>query len=299
MLYAALILLSLIWGGSFFFIKQLLEHFGPWTIAFLRSALGFATITFLMLILRKPFDLRRMPWLLIAIVALVNTAIPWAVIGFSETRLTSSMTSILNATTPLWTVVVGALFFKATTHRMQWIGLAIAFVGLIILLGINPVSIISIDGIGFLCMMTATLCYAVGSQLSARLQQLSMYQISFGTLLCAMVSCGGMALSTETISWTSVSSLTILPLLIGLGVFGSGIGYILFYYMIQKGSPEFATTVTYLVPASAIIWGATLLDEKVHWNMLIGVTFILAGVYLSNRSRKYAERASDSASSSV
>lgn len=285
-LYLALFLLSLIWGGSFFFIKILLHDFGPWTIAFLRSSFGLVAITVIMLILRKPFELRKIPWLSMALVALLNTAVPWAIIGFSETRLTSGMASVLNATTPLWTMVVGVVFFQAVTSRLQWLGMGVAFIGLIVLLGVNTESIISVDLLGFMCMISATLCYALGAQLSKRLLSgLSMYQITFGSLLCAMLGSGGAALSVESVSFTHLASPANIGALIGLGVFGSGIAYVLFYFMVQKGSPEFATTVTYLVPASAVIWGFALLHEKIYWSLLTGLAFILGGVFLASGRR--------------
>lgn len=238
-----------------------------------------------MLLLRVPFSLKKIPWIPMAIMAIISTAIPWALIGFSETKLTSSMTSILNATTPLWTVVVGMLFFKAVVSRMQWIGLGVAFLGLLFLLGINKNTIISVDFLGFIGMMGSSLCYAVGSQLSKRMEGVSMYQMTFGTLLCSMLFSGVAALLFESISMISLLSPANIGSLVGLGVFGSGIGYILFYYMIQKGSPEFATTVTYLVPASAILWGSTLLDEKIHMGIAGGLVFILTGVFLASKRR--------------
>jgi drug/metabolite transporter (DMT)-like permease len=287
-LYFALILLSLIWGGSFFFIKILLPDFGPWTVAFLRSVFGLATITGVMLVLRKPFGFRSIPWLAMVIMALINTAIPWALIGFSETRLTSSLASVLNATTPLWTLVVGVIFFRVATTRMQWVGMGIAFLGLLVLVGVSPTSLASVDLLGFACMLAATLCYAVGTHLSKRLSGgLSMYQVTFGTLISAMGGSGLMALIVERDSLAPLAPLAQLPTLgavIGLGVFGSGVAYILFYFMVQKGTPQFATTVTYLVPASAIIWGFTLLNEPVSWRLLAGLVFILGGVYLANRN---------------
>jgi drug/metabolite transporter (DMT)-like permease len=290
-LFFVLFLLSLIWGGSFLFIKILLHDFGPWTIAFLRSSFGLVAIIVIMLVLRKPFEFRKIPWIPMAVMALVNTAIPWAFIGFSETRVTSSMASVLNATTPLWTTIVGVVFFQTVTNRFKWLGLGIAFMGLIVLLGVNPVSIISIDPLGFICMIAATLCYAVGTQLSKRLKGLSMYQIAYGTLLCCMIGSGGVAFSVEPVSILQHASFTNITVLIGLGIFGSGIAYILFYYMIQKGSPEFASMVTYLVPVSAIIWGYTLLNEKINWSLLIGLAFILGGVYMA--SRNHSKKATD------
>ncbi|AJY75680.1 DMT family transporter [Paenibacillus beijingensis] len=285
-LFVALFLLSLIWGGSFFFIKTLLHDFGPWTISFLRSALGLMTIAVVMLVLRKPFEFGKIPWVPMAVMALINTAVPWTVIAYSETRLASSMASVLNATTPLWTIIVGVLFFQTVTNRLQWLGMGLAFIGLVVLLGVNPVSIVSVDLLGFTGMMVTTLCYGVGSQLSKRLSNgLSMYQITFGTLLCSTICCGSIALSIEPITASHLAAPANIAVLVGLGIFGSGFAYILFYYMVQKGSPEFATMVTYLIPASAIIWGYTLLSEKIEWSLLTGLVLILGGVFLASKKQ--------------
>lgn len=287
LVYAALILLSLLWGGSFYFIKVLLHDFGPWSIAFLRSFSGLVTVSILMLAFRIPFGLRSIPWVGMTIMATVNTALPWALIGMGETRLTSSLASILNATTPLWTIIVGLLFFRKKTSRMQWIGIAIASVGLVELLGIRPGSAIQVDMLGFICMVAASFCYAMGSQLSKRLLSgHSMFQLTFGTLLCCSVVSGLVALFAEPGSPGVGLYLANLPYVIGLGVFGTGAGYILFYYIIREGSPEFATMVTYLVPCTALIWGAVLLDEAITWSLLIGLGIILGGVFLAGRKPK-------------
>lgn len=286
-LYAALILLSLIWGGSFFFIKILLEDFGPWSIAFLRSSFGFIVITLIMLVMKERFELGKIRWLPLIAVAIMNTAFPWALIAFSETKVTSGMASVLNATTPIWSMIMGIVFFRVASKRQQWLGMAIATVGLIVLLDINPISIISVDLVGFVAMMAATCMYGAAAQMSRRyLSSMSMYQITFGTLFTGMVTAGIIAMFTESVSFAPLMSLDTLGALIGLGAFGSGFAYILFYYMIQKGSPEFATMVTYLVPATAIIWGATLLGEELHWSLFAGLVLILGGVFLANRKER-------------
>lgn len=282
-LFGALISLSLIWGGSFFFIKILLNDFGPWAIAFLRSSFGLLIIVTIMFVLRKPFEFRNIKWMPMAVIAVLNTSIPWALIGFSETKLTSNIASVLNATTPLWTLILGVLLFRAVTNKKQWIGMGLAFVGLLIMIGFNPVTIIEVDLIGFICMLAATFCYALGSQLSKRINGLTMYQITFGTLLCSMLASGVVAFAVEPIPFVKIIAIETIIVLIGLGVFGSGIAYLLFYFMIQKGSPEYATMVTYLVPASAIVWGSTLLNEPINVSLLLGLAFILCGVYLVNK----------------
>jgi drug/metabolite transporter (DMT)-like permease len=282
--YAALLILSLIWGGSFYFIKMLLHDFGPWTIAFLRSGCGLIIVVTIMLVLKEPFGFRRIPWFPMIAMALINTAIPWSLIAYSETHLSSSMASILNATTPVWTIVVGILIFRNGSSRNQWLGVAVASVGLVVLLGLRPGTPLSVDKIGLVCMLAATFCYAIGSQLSKRLLMgYSMYQISFGTLLSSMVGSGSMAITTESISLPDLVSSSNLPMIIGIGVFGSGFAYILYYYMVQKGSAEFASMVTYLVPSTALIWGYALLNEEIKWNMLAGLFIILGGVFLAGR----------------
>ncbi|MBO1001077.1 DMT family transporter [Pseudogracilibacillus auburnensis] len=281
----ALTLLSLIWGGSYYFIKVLLFDFGPWSIAFLRSSIGLVTITVVMIILKKPFEFKHIPWIPMIIMALINTAIPWALIGYSETKITSSLASILNATTPLWTIVLGIVFFKNKANLYQWFSMVIAVIGIIILLDFNPVSIVSVDIIGFICMIVASLFYAIGAHLSKRLSsELSMYQITFGTLLSCMIGSGIIAFSTERISFSNLLLLQNVSALIGLGMFGSGIAYILFYYIIQKGSPEIATMVTYLIPVSGIMWGTLLLNEKIKWSLLMGLALILCGIFLSSKN---------------
>jgi len=277
--------LSLIWGGSFFFIKILLhDGFGPWSIAFLRSSFGLVGLAVIMLAIRQPFHFTRIPWVRMIVMALINTAIPWAFIGFSETRIASSMASALNTMTPIWTLIIGVIFFKLASSRLQWIGMTVSTVGLIVLLDINPVSIVSIDLIGFLCMMTATLCYGFGTQLSKKLTEtLTMYQTAFGTLLVSSIGSGIAALTTESIPVDRLIAPASLGALLGLGVLGSGVAYILFYYLVQKGSAQIASMVTYLVPVTAIIWGFTLLDEEIHWSLLAGLVLILTGVYLASK----------------
>jgi drug/metabolite transporter (DMT)-like permease len=264
---------------------MLLHDLGPWTISFLRSGCGLFVVVLIMLVFKKPFGFRSIPLIPMVVMALINTAIPWSLIAFSETHLTSSMASILNATTPVWTIVVGIVLFRNESSRNQWIGVGIATIGLLVLLGIKPGTFVSVDHLGLICMMAATFCYAIGSQLSKRLLTgYSMYQISFGTLLTSVVASGSMAFTTESVSVTDIVSATNLPMILGLGAFGSGFAYILFYYMVQKGSAEFASMVTYLVPGTALIWGYTLLEEEINWNMLAGLVIILGGVFLASRT---------------
>ncbi|WP_276357951.1 DMT family transporter [Cohnella caldifontis] len=285
--FPALLLLSLIWGGSYSFIKILLEDFGPWTVVFLRTFLGTAVVAIGMLAMREKFPIRNIPWLSVMGMALVNTCLPWALIGFSETRLSSSMASVLNATTPLWSLAAGVLIFGASAYRKQWIGMGAAMVGLLVLVGLNRESVISVDVVGFAGMMAASLFYGIGAQWSKRLLSvLSTTQATFCTLFFSMIGSGVMAFSTEHVPFERLVVPQNMVVMAGLGLIGSGIAYLLFYRIVQKGGPVYATMVTYLLPACSLVWGATLMHETIPIRTVAGLALILAGVYWANRTHR-------------
>lgn len=282
--FPALLLLSLVWSGSYSFIKVLLEDFGPWTVVCLRSSLGLLVIAAAMLAMRKPFGFGKTPWLPVAAMALVNTCIPWAIIGYSETRLDSGIASVLNATTPIWSLALGAAFWGAKTRRSQWLGTGLALVGLAALFGLDADSVHAIDALGFAGMLVASLFYGAGSQMSKRLlATLTTYQTAFFTLLFSALGSGVMTLATENVQVSRLAEPTNLSVLAGLGVFGSGFAYLLFYWIVHKGGPAIATTVTYLIPVFSLVWGYAMLGENVRWSMIAGLALILAGVFHSGR----------------
>ncbi|MEF7637590.1 DMT family transporter [Bacillus thuringiensis] len=283
-LYFALIMLSLIWGGSFYFFKILVTDFNPLVVAFLRSTFGAITLIALIPFFHKSFR-GNISFIPLFAVGILNTLIPWTLICFSEQKMTSNLASVLNATQPLWTMVLGILLFGIHSNRNQIIGLFIGFVGILILSDIHLLNVFSVDSLNFVAMLIATFCYGLATHITKRyLKEMSMFQISLGTLLVGSICSGGIVLFLEEpiqiltkISWHHIGAL------IGIGTFGSGIAYLLYFYLIQKGGPNFASISTYLVPVSAIFWGYILLNENIRWRLIIGLVFILIGVYITHR----------------
>lgn len=286
-LYALLLALSLIWGASFLFIKILVESYNPATVAFLRCLAGSLTLLIILLFKREKFEFKSFPWIPIIAVALLNSAIPWVLISYSETYISTGLASVLNASTPLWTLIIGILVFKLSSSIYQWIGIAVGFMGIMILIDMDWSTFSADSTLPILAMLVVTLCYGTASQISKRaLSNLSVYHISFMTLLIACITTGSIALFTETNSLIHVFEGTKLVALLGLGSLGSGIAYLIFFQLIQKGSAEFASLVTYLVPAFAIGWGVLLLDETLSSKLLIGLLIILAGVFISSKKKR-------------
>ncbi|UAL49002.1 DMT family transporter [Sutcliffiella horikoshii] len=286
-LYAALITLSLIWGMSFLFIKLLVVDLGVWGVVFWRCMFGAGTLLILLLIQNKLKLLRNLPLLPIVLIAVLNNALPWALIAVSETSISSSLASVVNATTPIWTILIGFSIFSSKMEKMQWIGVSVGFLGIIVLLELNILQLFQDNLLGVGTMLGATICYGFGAHLSKRhLQNIPITVISFSTLAVAGILSGIMMAFVQPSGFLAVGSVSVVVSLIGLGVFGSGVAYLLYYYMVKEGSAEFASLVTYLVPITAMLWGSLLLGEKITPHMLFGLILIFSGVYLSSYKTK-------------
>lgn len=290
-LYTALIALSLIWGTSFLFIKLLLEDMGPSAVVFGRSLFGALLLGAIIVIQKKRLNLKNVPWKSVFFVALLNNVIPWSLISLSETMISSSLASIINATTPIWTILIGFFFFSSTLGIKQWAGISIGFLGIFILSDIRLDDLINGSTLGVFLMSSATFCYGYASHLTKKyLKALSVMEISFLTLVLSSLMSFGIVLVSEPESLTLFTNGLVLLRFVGLGAFGSGIAYLLYYFLVQKGSPEFASLVTYLVPVSAVIWGAVLLEESIHLYMLIGLSIIFVGVYVASFKTKSVKK---------
>jgi drug/metabolite transporter (DMT)-like permease len=286
-LYILLLGLSLIWGGSFFFIKVLLGTFDPWTVTFLRCLFGVLTLFVIGFWIKERLNWRAVPWFKLVIIGILNSALPWTLIAFSETRISSVLASVLNASTPLWTLLVGVILFRLGAHAFQWIGVGIGFMGIVVLTDFRFSTFEMESPIAVLAMIGVGICYALSFQMTKRfLTGMSPFWISATTLTVGGLFTGLMALSMEDISWGAFADGEVLLSLVGLGVLGTGIAYLIFYRIIQQGSAELASMVTYLVPPFSFIWGSVFLGESIGSRLVFGMLLILLGVYVSSRRRK-------------
>ncbi|MDN4074016.1 DMT family transporter [Fictibacillus terranigra] len=285
-LYGALAGLSLIWGLSFVFMKWLLEPAGVWGIVFLRTLAGAVILLPIVWSKRKEIQ-SNLPLKWLVIIGIFNCGLAWGLISLSETVIQSNTASILNATTPIWTGLIGFFLFSYRLNKQQWIGILIGFFGILVLMDFQFGHLFGTQFVGIGTMLLAAICYGLSGQLTKRyLSGVGVTVITFFTLLTgAAVGLIGVVF-TEPVHFQQLLHLKPLFALIGLGCFGSGLGQLIYFYLNKNGSPEFAATVTYLIPASAMIWGYVLLREPVTPNLIIGLLIIFAGVYLSSKKPK-------------
>lgn len=286
--YLALISLSLIWGLSFVFISILGEPAGVWGTVFIRCLAGAILLLPILWFKRKDI-IKPVPWKALMVVGVTNAGLPWGLIALSQTQINSSLAAVLNAFTPIFTGILGLLFFGSVLLKQQWIGIAIGFVGILIIMQFDVSLLFGESFVGIGTMILATMCYGFSSHYARKhLKDAGIIFVTTCTLIVGAFVGGIMMLLTNADQIQTLSqnmSGEVIAAIIGLGFFGSGIAHLLFFYLMKERSPEFATSVTYLIPISAILWGYFLLKEPITLHMLIGLVVILCGVYLTTRPK--------------
>ena len=284
-----LIVLALIWGSSFILIKRGLEVFSPGEVGAYRIV---AAATFLLpLSLPRIKTLNRKQIQNLLLVGLVGSFIPAFLFAKAQTQLSSSLTGVLNALTPLFVVLIGALFFSSKITLRNGIGLGIAFIGVVILVtvkeGADFGTFSAINAYAFFVIL-ACICYGFNLNLiKFRFEKLKPIEITAISLLVVLPMALIYLMAGTDFSYkvTQVDgALEALGYLTLLGVFGTAIALILFNIMVKKVTAVFASSVTYFIPIVAIFWGV-LDGEVLLLGHYIGIAAVILGVWFGNRKR--------------
>ena len=284
--WSRFLLLGLLWGTSFLWIKIALAEVSPLVLVGFRTLSG--ALGLLVVIALTRLQLLRWreikPWLgPFILVGLFNVAIPFLLISWAEQYIDSAIASILNATVPLFSILLAPLL----VHDDRWsvpklLGLLVGFVGVIVLFSPELLGKSSQSLVGQAAMLGATCSYALGAILARRGGRgLDPRSQSFLQLGSATVMVWALTLIIERpirlphlpITWFA---------LLWLGLLGSCLAYILYFSLIHSIGPTRTTTVTYLLPLIGVILGATFLGERLHWTDLAGGMLILSGVIVVN-----------------
>jgi drug/metabolite transporter (DMT)-like permease len=275
-------LLALIWGSSFLSIKVAVDVLAPVDVAFVRVALGAIVLLIALAVRRQRLPAGRDVWGHLFVIALFGNSIPFLLLAEGETRISSVLAGIWNATTPLLTLVVATFMLpdeRPTPRRVA--GLLAGFAGVLIVLG--PWR--SVGGgelAGQLMCLGAAACYGIAFPYTRR--------------FVAARPDSGMALSAGQLMWSAAQlgvvtvfvgaapgSLSLDPILamLALGVLGTGFAYILNYAVVRLAGATTASTVTYLVPIVSTALGIVVLGEHLEWNQPVGAAVVLASVAFS------------------
>jgi drug/metabolite transporter (DMT)-like permease len=287
--YLALASIALIWGGSFFFIKVAVGDMSPMLLVVIRSATGFIALAVLMIALRRGrFSNARRHLLPFAVMGITAGVIPWLLIAWGELRISSGLASILNATTPLWAAVL--VYWVIPTERpspLNYAGVLIGLAGVVILV-LPDIAAGGIRGdlIGAVAVLLASVSYAVSALYQRRkLRGVNVFEANLGQLAFTALIVLPLAVPSLPAAHFQPGSIAAV---LALGIAGSGIAGVLYYYVLNSLGPVRGSGVTLLVPVTAVFWGATLLHEAVTVPIVVGMVVILAGIVLTNVGRRAA-----------
>lgn len=270
-----LLLLSAIWGASFLFIKVGVDVLEPSVVVLVRTGVG-ALLLLALLPGRGGLSPVRGHFRPLLVLAAVNNVIPFWLLGFAETRLSSGLTAVIQAAAPILTVLLASRIDVSQRVRgARLVGLAVGFVGVALLVGVQSGG----NLVAALAVLGVALCYAASVLYAGRTMrglpplQVSLGQLGIATLLVAPF---GLAQLPSAVPETKV-----VLAVIALGALGSGIAYLLYFAIIASAGASRAILVTYLVPGFALVYGAVFLDETITTTSLAGLAFVLAGTALA------------------
>lgn len=283
LVWGLLALLALIWGSSFILVKKSLVVFAPAEVGSIRIFAAFCFFLPFFLVNLKKIPFNKFQYFLLA--GLLGNLLPAYLFSWAGSKLDSGVSGALNSTTPLFTLIVGAIFFRNKITQRQSIGIVLGFVGALLLI-LAGSSGFHVNAYAFL-VITATFLYGINLNLTKKFLT-GLGIDSFLITTCIFMSVGPIA-GTVLFSGGFLPKLqqdgAIQALVFAslLGVLGSAIAMVLFNRLIQMTSAVLASSVTYLIPIVAILWGV-LDGEAILFQHYLGMSVILIGVYLVNKS---------------
>jgi drug/metabolite transporter (DMT)-like permease len=277
--WALLLLLSLFWGASFFFYKVLVTELGPFTIVLGR--VGIAALLLNILLRARGGRLpRAREWGGYFVVATLNNVIPFALIAYGERHISSGLASILNAMTPIFTVLVA--HWATHNEKLSWnkaAGIGFGFAGVVILIG--PSALDDIGGknlLGELACLAATISYGFGGVYSKRYAGQPLIRVVTAQMTAATLLTIPLAAAVER-PWTlAMPSLPVWGALIGIATVSTVVAYLIWFRVLAKSGATNISLVTLLIPVSAGLLGVLFLNESVNMNAVAGMLVIGLGL---------------------
>jgi drug/metabolite transporter (DMT)-like permease len=274
-------ILAVIWGGAFFFIGVAVKHVPPLTYVWLRLTIAAAAMWLFLHFKGHKLGLPRQVWGSILLLALLNNAIPFVLFGWSQTHIASGLASILNATTPIWGVLVA--HFLTHDERMtprKISGVLLGFGGVATMIGPALLTNLGSSALAQLACVTAALCYALAAVWARRFRAMGLSPMSVTT---GQLSAGALMIMPLAFiidkPWThAFPPLSAWGAIVALALFCTAFGYVLYFRLIDSSGATNALLVTLLVPPVAILLGALFLGETLAVQDFLGLGLIALGL---------------------
>lgn len=274
-----LITLSVLWGGSFFFSEVALFELPPFTVVFGR--VGFAALALWVVVYatgqRMPRDAKL--WLAFLVMGAINNLIPFSLIVWGQTQIASGLASILNATTPLFTVVLAHVLTRDETMTANRLGgVLVGLVGVSVMIGPAVLSGFGGSLIAQFAVLGAAVSYAFAGIFGRRFKGLPPTVVAAGQVTATTVMIAPVAVIADRLWLAPMPGLVTWGSIIGLALLSTAVAYVIYFRILAAAGATNLLLVTFLVPVSAILLGATILGETLTLGQIAGMLLISLGL---------------------
>lgn len=274
-----LIVLSIFWGGSFFFAEIAVREIPPLTLAFGRCTIAAAVLLIYARAMGLELPKGRAVWRSLLALAVLNTVLPFTLIFWGQTHITSGLAGILNATAPLFSILLAhfATSDDKLTGRRAF-GVAIGFIGVVIVIGVDALSDLGVQTLAQLAVVLASMFYAMAGVFGRRFKSYPPAVIAASILMLGAVMLLPLSVYADR-PWTlPAPSLAAVACLIGLAVVSTALAFLIYFRVLARAGAVNFQLVAYLIPVSAILLGVGFLGETLEWRHMIGMLVIALGL---------------------
>ncbi len=277
--WGRLLLLGAIWGGSFFFARIAVAEMPPLVLVFWRVAIAAAALQVYLTVAGPSFRLAIPHWRAITLLSILNNVIPFSLIFLGQTQLGAGLASVLNATTPFWTLMIANVMTR--DEKLSWnkvLGIVLGIAGTAIMIGPDLFSDLGAPVWAKFALVGASLSYAFALMVAKRLKNLPPPVVATGQLTAstlvmlpiAMIGFGPAAMASASAPvWLAVA---------GLALLSTAFAYLLYFRLVADAGATNASLVTLIVPVSAILLGTVFLGEHLQSIEVLGMAVIAAGL---------------------
>jgi drug/metabolite transporter (DMT)-like permease len=273
-----LLVLSVLWGGSFFFVGMAVKELPAFTIVLVRVSLAATFLLPLVLFMGLRLPATSAEWMPFVTMSILNNVLPFTFITFGQKAVASGLASVLNATTPLFTLVIMHAFANEKLQTRKLLGIALGILGVAVLMGWGRLDSGGTSASGILLCLAGSLSYGFAALWGHRLRSTPPLVAATCQLLASSAIVALLAALAEqpwTLPWPSAPTLLAL---IGLAALSTSLAYVIFYRILSVSGPTNVMLVTLLIPVTGIGLGVTVLGETLETHHLVGAMIIAFGL---------------------
>jgi drug/metabolite transporter (DMT)-like permease len=281
--YGLLLLLAVIWGGSFFLIKIGVASVPPLTLTAARLVIAAVFLLVAARIAGQSLPIGLRTWALVGVTGIVGNALPFSLISWGEVYIDSGLAAILMAVMPLVTYLLAHVFTEdEKLNRWKAAGIALGLVGVVLLIGPSKLMLLGKDALGQLAVAAAAVCYGINAMLARRLAGQPPLALVAAFMLVSAAILVPASLLLER-PWTLAPTSNAVWAIVLLGLFQTALGTVLMMLIVRRQGASFFSQINFLVPPVGVLWGLVVLGENPSVNALTALILILGGIALARQ----------------